>query len=136
VGIAMEIGIEPTARLGADLGYIPVVVRDACGFGHRDAAARSIASLEFVDDSLLTNVETICAQFQRIHSQQVGQGVTERVFPVPVQRTCPDSDVPDRSGRAGILVRQEPDEEEEEEDHNDGEEDSDDEDGNDDGYSE
>jgi len=71
VGIAMEIGIEPTARHGADLGYIPVVVQDACGFGHRDAAARSIASLEFAGDSLLTNVETICAQFQRIRSQQV-----------------------------------------------------------------
>src|SRR5580704_5818323 len=63
VGIAMEIGIEPTARHGADLGYIPVVVKDACGFGHRDAAARSITSLEFSGDSLLTNVETICAQF-------------------------------------------------------------------------
>ncbi len=73
VGIAMEIGIEPTARHGADLGYIPVVVKDACGFGHRDAAARSIASLEFSGDSLLTNVETICAQFQRIRSQQVGE---------------------------------------------------------------
>ncbi|MGZ4164926.1 MAG: cysteine hydrolase family protein [Tumebacillaceae bacterium] len=72
VGIAMEIGIEPTARHGADLGYIPVVVKDACGFGHRDAAARSIASLEFAGDALLTNVETICAQFQRIRSQQVG----------------------------------------------------------------
>ena len=63
--------------------------------------------------------------------------MTERVFPVSVQRICPDSDAPDRSERARILVRQEPDEEEEEqEDHNDGEEDSDDEDGNDDGYSE
>ena len=71
VGIAMEIGIEPTARHGADLGYIPVVVKDACGFGHHDAATRSIASLEFAGDSLLTNVETICAQFQRIRSQQV-----------------------------------------------------------------
>jgi len=28
-GIAMEIGIEPTARHGADLGYIPVVIKDA-----------------------------------------------------------------------------------------------------------
>ena len=70
VGIAMEIGIEPTARHGADLGYIPVVVKDACGFGHRDAAARSIASLEFAGDALLTNVETICTQFRRILSQQ------------------------------------------------------------------
>jgi biuret amidohydrolase len=70
VGIAMEIGIEPTVRHGADLGYIPVVVKDACGFGHRDAAARSIASLEFAGDALLTNVETICAQFRHILSQQ------------------------------------------------------------------
>ena len=72
VGIAMEIGIEPTVRHGADLGYTPVIVQDACGFGHRDAAARSIASLEFAGDSFLTNVETICAHLQRIRTQQVG----------------------------------------------------------------
>src|SRR5258707_7397426 len=41
VGVAMEIGIEPTVRHGADLGYTPVVVKDACGSGHGDAAARS-----------------------------------------------------------------------------------------------
>jgi nicotinamidase-related amidase len=70
VGIAMEIGIEPTVRHGTDLGYVPVVVKDACGFGHRDAAERSIASLEFAGDALLTNVESICAQFRRIQSQQ------------------------------------------------------------------
>jgi nicotinamidase-related amidase len=70
VGIAMEIGIEPTVRHGADLGYLPVVVKDACGFGHRDAAERSIASLEFAGDALLTNVESICAQFRRIRSQE------------------------------------------------------------------
>ena len=65
VGIAMEIGIEPTVRHGADLGYIPVVVKDACGFGHCDAAERSIASLDFAGDAFLTNVETICAQIGR-----------------------------------------------------------------------
>ncbi len=65
VGIAMEIGIEPTVRQGADLGYIPVVVKDACGFGHGDAAERSIASLEFAGDALFTSVETICAQLGR-----------------------------------------------------------------------
>ena len=62
VGIAMEIGIDPTARHGADLGYIPVVIKDACGYGHHDAAERSIASLEFAGDSLLTTVEAFCAQ--------------------------------------------------------------------------
>jgi nicotinamidase-related amidase len=65
VGIAMEIGIDPTARHGADLGYIPVIVKDACGFGHRDAADRSFASLEFAGDSLLTSVDTFCAQLAK-----------------------------------------------------------------------
>ena len=68
VGIAMEIGIEPTVRHGADLGYIPVVVKDACGFGHRDAAERSIASLEFAGDALLTDADTFCTQLGRNHS--------------------------------------------------------------------
>jgi nicotinamidase-related amidase len=63
VGIAMEIGIEPTVRHGADLGYIPVVVTDACGCGHSDAAARSIASLEFAGDAFFTTVDGICNQF-------------------------------------------------------------------------
>jgi nicotinamidase-related amidase len=61
-GIALEIGIEPTARHGADLGYIPVIIRDACGFGHGDAAERSLASLEFAGDSLMTTVEAFCTQ--------------------------------------------------------------------------
>src|SRR5262249_866454 len=66
VGIAMEVGIEPTVRHGADLGYIPVVLADACGAGHEDAAARSIAGLKFGGDTLITDVETICTQFHFI----------------------------------------------------------------------
>ena len=69
VGIAMEIGIEPTVRHGVDLGYIPVIVKDACGSGHSDAAERSIASMEFAGDAVFTDVESICAQFQRIRSE-------------------------------------------------------------------
>jgi biuret amidohydrolase len=61
-GIAMEIGIEPTARHGADLGYIPVIIKDACGFGHGEAAERSISSLEFAGDSMMTTVEEFCAK--------------------------------------------------------------------------
>jgi nicotinamidase-related amidase len=60
VGVATEIGIEPTARHGADLGYIPVVVTDACGAGDEEAANRSIESLKFAGDALITNTETIC----------------------------------------------------------------------------
>jgi nicotinamidase-related amidase len=60
VGIATEIGIEPTARHGADLGYIPVLVTDACGAGSEEAAKRSIESLKFAGDTLITDTETIC----------------------------------------------------------------------------
>ena len=60
VGVATEIGIEPTARHGADLGYIPVVVADACGAGNEEAAKRSIESLKFAGDALLTDTGTIC----------------------------------------------------------------------------
>jgi nicotinamidase-related amidase len=60
VGVATEIGIEPTARHGADLGYIPVLVTDACGTGNDEVAKRSIENLKFAGDALMTNTDTIC----------------------------------------------------------------------------
>jgi nicotinamidase-related amidase len=42
VGVALAVGIEPTARHSADLGYVPVIVRDACGAGDRPAAQRTL----------------------------------------------------------------------------------------------
>lgn len=60
VGIATEIGIEPTIRHGADLGYIPVFVNDACGSGNAEAAQRSISSIKFIGDALITDTETVC----------------------------------------------------------------------------
>lgn len=59
VGVAMEVGIEPTVRHGADRGLIPVVVTDACGAGDRAAANRSLAALATTGDAILTDVETI-----------------------------------------------------------------------------
>jgi nicotinamidase-related amidase len=59
VGIATEIGIEPTTRHGADLGYILVLITDACGAGNEEAAKRSIESLKFTGDALVTDTETI-----------------------------------------------------------------------------
>ena len=59
VGVATEIGIEPTVRHGADLGYIPIVVTDACGAGHPEAGERAMASLRFAGDALFTNVAEI-----------------------------------------------------------------------------
>jgi len=61
VGVATEIGIEPTARHGADLGYIPMLVTDACGAGNEEDAKRSIESLKFAGDTILTDTEEICA---------------------------------------------------------------------------
>lgn len=60
VGVATEIGIEPTVRHGADLGYIPVIVTDACGAGDEEAAKRSLESLRFSGDAMMTDVETLC----------------------------------------------------------------------------
>lgn len=60
VGVATEIGIEPTVRHGADLGYIPVVVTDACGAGDDAAGRRAVESMAFIGDTLLTDVETVC----------------------------------------------------------------------------
>jgi nicotinamidase-related amidase len=60
VGVATEIGIEPTVRHGADLGYIPVVVTDACGAGDEDAGRRALDTIEFAGDALLTDTDTIC----------------------------------------------------------------------------
>jgi biuret amidohydrolase len=59
VGVATEIGIEPTVRHAADLGYIPVVVTDACGAGNREAGQRAIASLRFMGDAFFTTVEEL-----------------------------------------------------------------------------
>jgi nicotinamidase-related amidase len=65
VGVAMEIGIEPTARHAADLGIVPVIVEDACGSGHDAAARRSIEALKFSGDSLFADTEAFCRALKR-----------------------------------------------------------------------
>jgi nicotinamidase-related amidase len=60
VGVATEIGIEPTVRHGGDLGLIPVVVTDACGAGHAEEGERVLASLRYMGDALFT----ITAEFR------------------------------------------------------------------------
>jgi nicotinamidase-related amidase len=47
VGAVLEIGIDPTARHAADLGFLPVIVEDACGVVERQAAERALASLDY-----------------------------------------------------------------------------------------
>jgi nicotinamidase-related amidase len=65
VGVAMEIGIEPTARHAADLGIVPVIVEDACGSGHAEAAQRSIESLRFSGDAMFTDSEAFGRALQQ-----------------------------------------------------------------------
>jgi len=64
-GVAMEVGIEPTVRHAADLGYIPIVVTDACGCGHAEAAERAVASLRYAGDAMFTEVAEICDLLHR-----------------------------------------------------------------------
>lgn len=65
MGIAIEIGIEPTARHGADLGFVPVIIQDACGTGHQEAAERSFASLAYMGDAILTQSGTLIEKMAR-----------------------------------------------------------------------
>ena len=60
-GVAIEIGIEPTVRQSADLGYIPIVVRDACGAGDAAAGTRSIDALAFAGDAMIATTDEVCA---------------------------------------------------------------------------
>jgi nicotinamidase-related amidase len=56
VGVATEIGIEPTVRHAGDLGFIPVVITDACAAGNAEAGTRAMESLRFLGEALLTDV--------------------------------------------------------------------------------
>src|SRR5436190_6379487 len=60
-GVATEIGLEPTVRHGADLGFIPILVEDACGGGHAEAADRAIASIRFMGDAMLCKIDALAA---------------------------------------------------------------------------
>lgn len=60
-GVATEVGIEPTVRHSADLGYIPVIVRDACGAGDDAAGRRALESLAFTGDAVLTDTDEVCS---------------------------------------------------------------------------
>jgi nicotinamidase-related amidase len=59
VGVAIEVGLEPTVRHGADRGLIPIVVTDACGAGNQSAARRSLDALATAGDAFLTDISTI-----------------------------------------------------------------------------
>jgi biuret amidohydrolase len=67
-GIALEVGIEPTVRHATDLGYLPIMVTDACGCGNPEAAKRSLEALTFAGGSLQTDI----AALRTVLSEQPG----------------------------------------------------------------
>jgi nicotinamidase-related amidase len=69
VGVALEVGIEPSVRHGADLSYIPVVVEDACGGRDQTARQRSLAGLRFAGDALITDSTTISRLLKRSRTE-------------------------------------------------------------------
>jgi nicotinamidase-related amidase len=64
-GIATEIGIEPTTRHATDLGFIPIVLSDACGSGHASAGQRSMDTMQFVGEAMITDVDTFTGLLAR-----------------------------------------------------------------------
>lgn len=70
VGIALEIGIDPTCRQGADLGFWPILVQDGCGAGNEEAANHSLASLKHMGDTTITDVETVCGLLAKFAPQR------------------------------------------------------------------
>ena len=64
-GIALEVGIEPTVRHAIDLGFIPVIISDACGAGSQEAAHRALQSLAFEGNALVTDVATFSERIGR-----------------------------------------------------------------------
>ncbi|MFL6416698.1 MAG: cysteine hydrolase family protein [Bryobacteraceae bacterium] len=65
IGVATEIGIDITCRHGADLGFVPILVRDACGAGHQDAADQALYTLEFLGDTVLTHTDALRVALER-----------------------------------------------------------------------
>jgi nicotinamidase-related amidase len=63
-GIATEIGIEPTVRHGSDLGFIPVLVEDACGAGDHAAGARALENMRHMGDVMICSVGDLAAAWR------------------------------------------------------------------------
>jgi nicotinamidase-related amidase len=75
-GVALEVGVEPTVRHGADLGFIPVLITDACGAGNAAAAQRSLDALAEAGDTILTHVETVTALLASAADQASNHSLT------------------------------------------------------------
>lgn len=74
-GVAMEVGIEPTVRHGTDLGYLPIVIHDACGAGKAAAAERSLAALRYAGNVVLSDSATFRTALQPHGATNGGRAV-------------------------------------------------------------
>jgi biuret amidohydrolase len=61
IGVALEIGIEPTVRHATDLGFIPIVLADACGVGNAAAGVRSLETMRFVGETIISDVDSFAS---------------------------------------------------------------------------
>jgi biuret amidohydrolase len=68
VGAVLEFGIEPTVRHAADLGYVPVLIGDACYSFSEQNRARAIANLQSV--GLITDIHSYTTTLNRIRQHQ------------------------------------------------------------------
>jgi len=67
VGVVLEIGIGPTVSHGTDLGYVPVVIADACGSVDETARQRTLADIDYTLMSLTTDSATFCGLLAAKH---------------------------------------------------------------------
>jgi nicotinamidase-related amidase len=58
-GIALEVGIAPTIRHGADLNYIPIVVTDACGSRTAEDKERVLAEFAGTGEVIAIDTKTL-----------------------------------------------------------------------------
>jgi biuret amidohydrolase len=77
VGVAIEVGIEPTVQHGADRGLVPVVITDACGAGDHAAAKRVLDTLATAGDAILTDISTFTGLLGRATKKEPGSRGTD-----------------------------------------------------------
>lgn len=65
VGAVLEFGIEPTVRHAADLGYVPVLIQDACYSFSEQNRERSLLNLRSI--GLATEIETFNKTLNKLH---------------------------------------------------------------------
>jgi nicotinamidase-related amidase len=75
-GVALEVGIEPTVRHATDLGYLPVVIEDACGAGNAAAAERTLAALRYAGNVLFSDSATFGATLRQHAPSSGGRAVS------------------------------------------------------------